>query len=371
MEVPFLDLKKAYIELKSELDQLWQDINKDSFYILGSRLEKFEKEFAEYLGVKHVIGVGDGLDALNLSIRALDIGAGDQVIVPSHTYIASWLAVSEAGAIPVPVEVDEPRCLIDPSKIEQAITAKTKAIMVVHLYGLVCDMQPIKDIANKYNLKIIEDSAQAHGAFDLSSGIKAGALGDVSGFSFYPGKNLGCFGDGGCISTNDDALADKLRLLRNYGSKKKYEHEVVGINSRLDELQAGVLSIKLKCLDEWNKRRQNLARVYLEELRDIAELTLPEYNDGHVWYVFAIKTSKRDELQEFLASKGISTIIHFPKPIYLQDAYKDMGINKSAFKITEQISSKILSLPIGPHLTEEEVRFCSQTIKEFFNNDNE
>jgi dTDP-4-amino-4,6-dideoxygalactose transaminase len=366
MEVQFLDLKKAYIELKPELDQLWQDINKDSFYVLGRRLEKFEKEFANYLGVRHVIGVGDGLDALALSIRALGIGHGDEVIVPAHTYIASWLAISEAGAVVVPVEADEKTYLIDPLKIERAITKKTRAIMVVHLYGLVCDMQPIKDIANKYNLKIIEDSAQAHGAFDVSSGIKTGALGDISGFSFYPGKNLGCFGDGGCISTNDDDLADKLRLLRNYGSKKKYEHEVIGINSRLDELQAGVLSIKLKCLDEWNKRRQKLARVYLSELKDIAELTLPEYNDGHVWYVFAIKTAKRDELQEFLSSKGISTIIHFPKPIYLQDAYKNMNLKSGAFEITEKISAEILSLPMGPHLTEEEVRFCSQMVKEFF-----
>ncbi len=366
MEVPFLDLKKAYIELKSELDQLWQDINRDSFYILGSRLEKFEKEFADYLGVRHVIGVGDGLDALNLSIKALDIGAGDEVIVPSHTYIASWLAVSEAGAMPVPVEVDETTCLIDPLKIERVITAKTKAIMVVHLYGLVCDMQPIKDIANKYNLKIIEDSAQAHGAFDISSNIKAGALGDISGFSFYPGKNLGCFGDGGCVSTNDDILAEKLRLIRNYGSKKRYEHEVVGINSRLDELQAGVLSIKLKCLDEWNKRRQKLAQVYLEELKDVAELILPEYNEGNVWHIFGIRTSRRDVLQKFLASKGIATIIHYPKPIYLQGAYKNMNIKASSFEITEKISAEILSLPIGPHLTEEEVRFCTEKIKEFF-----
>lgn len=369
MEVPFLDLKKAYIELKSELDQLWHDINKDSFYVLGSRLEKFEKEFADYLGVKHVIGVADGLDALNLSIRALNIGSGDEVIVPSHTYIASWLAVSEAGAIPVPVEVDETTYLIDPSKIEQAITAKTKAIMVVHLYGLVCDMQPIKNIANKYKLKIIEDSAQAHGAFDLSSGIKAGALGDISGFSFYPGKNLGCFGDGGCISTNDDILAEKLILLRNYGSKKRYEHEVIGINSRLDELQAGILSIKLKYLDKWNKRRQELAKIYLDELKNVAELILPEYNDGHVWHVFAIRTSKRDDLKEFLASKGIATIIHYPKPIYLQDAYKYMEIKNGSFETTEKISSEILSLPIGPHLDKEDAKSVSQAIKEFFNKD--
>ena len=366
MEVPFLDLKKPYIELKSELDQLWQDINRDGVYILGSRLEKFEKEFAEYLGVKHVIGVGDGLDALSLSIRALDIGRGDEVIVPAHTYIASWLAVSEAGAIPIPVEVDESTCLIDPSKIEQAITAKTKAIMVVHLYGLVCDMRAIKEIANRHKLKIIEDSAQAHGAFDLFSGAKTGALGDISGFSFYPGKNLGCFGDGGCISTSDGALAEKIRLIRNYGSKKRYEHEAIGINSRLDELQAGVLSIKLKCLDEWNKRRQKLAHIYLQELKHIAELILPEYNEGHVWHIFGIRTSKRDELQKFLASKGVVTIIHYPKPIYLQGAYKNMTIKTSAFEITEKISAEILSLPIGPHLTEEEVRFACQVIREFF-----
>ncbi len=366
MEIQFLNLKKVYIELKEELDQLWQDVNNDSSYILGKRLEQFEKEFAEYLGVKHVIGVADGLDALTLSIKALGIGGKDEVIVPVHTYIASWLAVSEAGATPVPVEVDDKTCLLDPAKIEQAITERTRAIMPVHLYGRVCDMGRILSIAKRYNLKVIEDAAQAHGAVDLSSEKKTGALGDCAGFSFYPGKNLGCFGDGGCISTNDDMLAEKLRLLRNYGSKIRYNHEIIGVNSRLDELQAGVLSIKLKYLDEWNKRRKKIARIYIQELSNIGDLKLPEYDESNVWHIFPVRTPRRDELQKFLTANGIGVIIHYPTPIHLQPAYKSMNLAKGAFPITEMISSEALSLPMGPHLTEEEAMFCAEKVREFF-----
>lgn len=366
MEIQFLDLKKVYQELKPELDQLWQDVNNDAFYVLGSRLETFEKEFASYLGVKHVIGVADGLDALVLSLRALGIKRGDEVIVPAHTYIASWLAISELGAVPVPVEVDEKTYLIDPGKIEAAITPKTRAIMPVHLYGRVCDMEQIQKIAQKHNLKIIEDSAQAHGAIEVSSGKKAGSFGDASGFSFYPGKNLGCFGDGGCISTNDDSVAETLRLLRNYGSKAKYEHEVIGINSRLDELQAGVLSVKLKSLDEWNARRQKIAKIYLEELKDIDDLILPRYDNGHVWHVFPVMTPLRDELKSFLTDNKIGVNVHYPKPVHLQEAYKDMGFSKGDFGFTEKISAEVLSLPIGPHLSAEEAAFCVRKIKEFF-----
>jgi dTDP-4-amino-4,6-dideoxygalactose transaminase len=366
MEVQFLNLKKAYLELKIELDQLWQDLNNDSFYILGNRLEKFENEFAKYLGVKHVVGVANGLDALTLSLKALGIGVGDEVIVPAHTYIASWLAVSETGAIPVPVEVDEKTYLLDPSKIKQAITTKTRAIMPVHLYGRLCDMQEILKIASEYNLKVIEDAAQAHGAIDSLSNKKAGTFSDCSGFSFYPGKNLGCFGDGGCISTDNDVVAEKLRLLRNYGSKVRYEHQVIGGNSRLDELQAGVLSIKLKYLDLWNKRRAEIAKIYLNELSDVGDLILPEYTSSHVWHVFAIRTSKRNQLRDFLNSNNIGTNIHYPTPIHLQGAYKDVGLLKGAFPITENISLEILSLPLGPHLDIDETLFCIEKIKEFF-----
>lgn len=366
MDVHFLDLKKAYRECKSELDQLWYEVNDDSSYILGDKLSKFEQEFAQYLGVNHVIGVGDGLDSLVLCMKVLDIKAGDEVIVPAHTFIASWLAVSETGATPVPVEVDSRTCLIDPLQIEKSITNKTKAIMPVHLYGRVCDMQQIMAIASRYNLKIIEDSAQSHGAVDLTTGKKAGAFGDCSGFSFYPGKNLGCFGDGGCISTNDSALAEKIKLLRNYGSPVRYEHKIKGVNSRLDELQAGVLSIKLKHLDSWNEKRRNIAKIYLAELAGTEDIILPEYDGGHVWHIFAIRTSKRDELKEFLAQSGVGTIIHYPKPIHLQEAYREMNIKQGSFLNTEEICSSILSLPMHPYLQEKEVVYCASIIKKFF-----
>ncbi len=366
MDIHFLDLKNVYKELKSEFDHLWYEVNEDSSYILGDKLSKFEQEFARYLGVKYVIGVGDGLDALVLSIKALDIKAGDEVIVPAHTFVASWLAVSETGATPVPVEVDSKTCLIDPLQIEKALTNRTKAIMPVHLYGRVCDMQQIVAIANRYNLKIIEDSAQSHGAIDLITGKKAGTFGDCSGFSFYPGKNLGCFGDGGCISTNDSALAEKIRLLRNYGSPMRYEHKIKGVNSRLDELQAGVLSIKLKYLDSWNEKRRRIAKIYLSELSGIGDIILPEYDGGHVWHIFAIRASKRDELKEFLGKNGVGTIIHYPKPIHMQEAYKEMNIKQGSFLNTENICASVLSLPMHPYLQEEEATYVAGVIKRFF-----
>lgn len=365
MEVQFLNLKDAYLELKQEFDQLWQDINQDSFYILGKRLEQFEKEFASYLGVKHVIGVANGLDALCLSLKALGIGKDDEVIVPAFTYIASWLAVSETGATPVPVEVDG-NFLIDPKLIEAAITNKTKAIMPVHIYGRVCAMEKISQIAKKYNLKIIEDAAQAHGAYENDNSEKAGFFSDCAGFSFYPGKNLGCFGDGGCISTNSDAVAEKLRMMRNYGSKIRYQHEITAGNSRLDELQAGVLSIKLKRLDAWNARRQKIAELYLHGLKNIDGLTLPEYHPGHVWHVFAIRTDKRTELQNYLTSIGIGTNIHYPAPIHLQGAYEHLNLPKGSFPETENICSKVLSLPMGPHLSKDEAIYVIDKVKGFY-----
>lgn len=368
MEIQFLNLHKSYLELKTELDQLWQDLNNDNIYILGPRLEKFEKEFAQYLGVSHVIGVADGLDALTLALRALDIGDGDEVIVPAHTYIASWLAVSETRAKPVPVEADSTTYLLDCTKIKQAITNKTRAIMPVHLYGRICDMEGIAAIAKEYDLKIIEDAAQAHGAVDIATGKKAGSFGDCAGFSFYPGKNLGCFGDGGCISTNNDVLAEKIRMLRDYGRKTRYHHEVLGINSRLDELQAGILSIKLKYLDKSNKKRQDIAKCYLKELSGIKDLALPEYDEGSCWYVFPIRTKRRKELIEYLASNKIGTGVYYPTPIHMQPAYQFMNLKQGAFPITEQICAEVLSLPIDHHLTEEEMMFCTRKVREFFSN---
>ncbi len=366
MEVSFLNLKKAYTELKPELDQLWQDLHADSSYILGARLENFEREFSKYLGVKHVIGVANGLDALTLSLQALDIGVGHEVIVPAHTFIASWLAISETGAIPVPVEVDLRTYLLDPSKIESAITENTRAIMPVHLYGRLCDMSKISALAQNYHLRVIEDAAQAHGSFGSIPHKKAGSFGDAATFSFYPGKNLGCFGDGGCVATNDDETAQKLKLLRNYGSKIRYEHEVIGKNSRLDELQAGVLSIKLKHLDEWNDRRKAIAKIYLQTLQGVGDLVLPEDTPGHVWHIFPVLSAHRDALKKFLATEGIGTIIHYPKPIHHQEAYKHIHPNGLRFANTDKICATVLSLPMGPHLEIEEALFCVQTIKKFF-----
>lgn len=365
MEVQFLNLKGAYLELKQEFDQVWQEINADSFYILGRKLEQFEQEFAMYLGVKHVIGVANGLDALKLSLQVLNIGRGDEVIVPAFTYIASWLAISEIGARPVPIEVNS-NFLLDPKLIEAAVTVKTKAIMPVHIYGRLCEMEEITNIAQKHGLKIVEDAAQAHGAYGISKSVKAGALGDCSGFSFYPGKNLGCFGDGGCISTNNDEVAEKLKLMRNYGSKERYEHEIISGNSRLDELQAGILSVKLKRLDEWNERRQKIAQLYLSELSGINELTLPTNHPGHVWHVFAVKTSKRKELQDYLASVGVGTNIHYPKAIHLQGAYQHMDLPEGSFPYTESINNEVISLPIGPHLTSEEAFYVAGKVRKFF-----
>jgi len=363
VEVPLLNLKQAYQELKPEFDQLWQEINQDSSYVLGSRLSQFEKAFAQYLGVKHIVGVADGLDALTLSLKALDIKHGDEVIVPSFTFIATWLAVSETGATPIGVDVNQDY-LIDPNNIKKAITPKTKAIMPVHLYGKVCDMENIIAIAKEFNLKIIEDSAQAHGAFIKNK--KAGSFGDCAGFSFYPGKNLGCFGDGGCIATNDDALAEKLLALRNYGSTVSYEHHIKAGNSRLDDLHAGILSIKLKHLDTWNNRRRKIAKIYLQELSGIHDLILPSDEVGHVWHIFAIRTSRRNALQQFLSSKNIGTKIHYPKPIHLQKAYSDMNMKAGDFSVTESMCKEVLSLPMGPHLTETEALFCAKQVKDFY-----
>lgn len=380
MEVEFLNLKRAYSELKKEFDDVWLSTNQDSSYLLGNRLESFEQEFASFLGVRYVLGVANGLDALKLSIKALGISNNwnqsdnqlDEIIVPAHTYIASWLAISDVGAKPVPVDVNITDALIDIDKIEKAITKNTKAIMPVHLYGKACNMEAILDIAKKYNLKIIEDAAQAHGATD-KVGNKAGTLGDISAFSFYPGKNLGCFGDGGCIATNDKKLYDVIKQVRNYGSLQKYVHDIAGTNSRLDDLQAGILSVKLKRIDEWNQRRIDIANTYHRELSEINELVLPEIFSTklnnihqHVYHVFPIYCNRRDDLQKYLSSQGIGTNIHYPIPIYKQKAYSNSEYKGNSFPVTEKICANTLSLPIGPHLQEEELNYCISKIKDFF-----
>lgn len=349
--IPFLDLCASYIELRRELDAAYRRVMESGRYLLGAELEAFEREFADYCEAKHCIGVGNGLDALHLILRAYGIGAGDEVIVPANTYIATWLAVTHAGAIPVPVEPDETTYNIDPSRIERAVTTRTKAIVVVHLFGQPADMDPVNSIAQRFGLKVVEDCAQAHGA--RYKGRRAGNLGDAAGFSFYPGKNLGAFGDAGAVTTSDSDLADRIRALGNYGSRVKYQHEIIGYNSRLDEIQAALLRVKLVHLDEWNERRRVAARAYLASLTSVGELTLPFVPTWAepVWHLFVVRHPFRNQLQEALNNAGIGTIIHYPIPPHLQRAYERLGHRRGAFRISELIHDSVLSLPIGPHLS--------------------
>lgn len=351
MNIPFLDLKSPYLELKDELDAAYHRVMESGWYILGKEVEAFESEFATYCESKHCIGVGNGLEALHLIVRAYGIGPGDEVIVPANTYIATWLAVTHAGATPVPVEPDERTYNIDPVKIEQAITSKTKAIMAVHLYGQTADMDPINALARKRGLKVIEDCAQAHGARYKER--RTGSLGDAAGFSFYPGKNLGAIGDGGAVTTNDPELAERIKSLRNYGSHFKYHNEVVGFNSRLDELQAALLRVKLTRLDEWNGRRRQVAEQYMQELHGQQMLNMPHLPEWAepVWHLFVVRHVQRDALQKGLNEAGIGTMIHYPIPPHLQPAYNELGYATGAFPITERIANNCLSLPIGPHMS--------------------
>lgn len=349
MKIPFLDLGQTYQELKVELDTSVYRVLNSGWYVQGEELDAFESEFAQYCGTRCCVGVGNGLDALHLILRAYGIGPGDEVIVPAHTFIATWSAVTLAGAVPVPVETaDDGTYTIDTKLIEAAISPRTRAIIPVHLYGRPADMAPIMTIAVKYGLKVIEDAAQAHGA--RYQGIRAGNLGDVAAFSFYPGKNLGAFGDGGAITTNDVDLAAKLRSLRNYGSSAKYVHEVIGLNSRLDSLQAAVLRVKLRYLDEWNARRSALAASY-RLLLGFKQGLLPTETVGFesVYHLHVIRTPHRDMLQAELKKVGIETLIHYPTPPHKQGAYGAM--RNLSFPIAEQLSREVLSLPIGPHLS--------------------
>lgn len=351
MNVPFLDLKAAYLERRAEFDAAYRRVMDSGWYLLGRELEAFEAEFAAYCGVRHCIGVANGLDALHLILRACGIGAGDEVIVPANTYIATWLAVSHAGARPVPVEPDAATCNLDPGRIEAALTPRTRAIMPVHLYGQPAAMEPILGIARRHGLRVIEDNAQAQGA--LYHGRRTGGLGDAAGCSFYPGKNLGAFGDGGAVTTDDADLAARVRLLRNYGSKVKYQHELPGFNSRLDDLQAAFLRVKLGVLDEWNRRRAAVADRYLAAFAGTA-LQGPFVGSGTVpvWHLYTVRHPHRDALQAALEQAGIGTVIHYPVPPHLQPAYAALGLAAGTFPVTERIAREILSLPMGPHLSE-------------------
>ena len=353
MQVPFLDLHAGSAELRTEIDTAIARVLDSGWYILGPEVDAFESEFAAYCEASHCVGLANGLDALHLALRAMEVGPGDEVIVPSNTYIATWLAVSQCGATPVPVEPVEATYNLDPALIEAAITPRTKVILPVHLYGQPADLDPILAIARKHGLRVLEDGAQAHGA--RYKGKRLGGHGEVVAWSFYPGKNLGALGDGGAVTTDDDALADRLRVLRNYGSRVKYVNEVQGYNSRLDPLQAAVLRVKLAHLDAWNARRAALARIYLDGLRDTG-LVLPDVPDWAepVWHLFVVRHPERDALQQRLTEAGIGSLIHYPIPPHRQEAYAEAGYPADAFPLASQLAGEVLSLPMGPHLAPEQ-----------------
>lgn len=354
MTIPFLDLQAGYMELKDELDATYHRVMASGRYILGSEVEAFENDFAAYCEATHCIGVASGLDALTLTLRAYDIGPGDEVIVPSHTFIATWLSVSQTGAIPIPVEPIEATYNMDPARIEEAITTRTRAIIPVHLYGQPADLDPILVIARKHGLKVIEDGAQAHGS--RYKGQRVGAHGDAVAWSFYPGKNLGAFGDGGAITTSIANLADRLRILRNYGTRQKFVNEVQGYNSRLDPLQAAFLSVKLRHLDAWNDRRRATAVAYLKGLAN-TDLILPHVPDWAepVWHLFVVRHPMRDAIQRHLQQVGIGSLIHYPIAPHQQQCYAKSAITANESPLATQLSNEVLSLPIGPQLSADNI----------------
>jgi dTDP-4-amino-4,6-dideoxygalactose transaminase len=355
MSIPFLDLKAINLAHADEMEAAFRRVLNSGWFIQGQEVAQFERSFAAYCGAEHAIGVANGLDAIFMILKAYGIGPGDEVIVPSNTFIATWLAVTHCGATPVPVEPVEATYNLDPAKIAAAITPRTKAIMPVHLYGQPADMQPILALAREHNLKVIEDAAQAHGA--RCHGQLTGQLGDAAAFSFYPGKNLGALGDGGAVTTNDATLAQAVRTLGNYGSRVKYYNDVAGYNSRLDELQAALLSVKLPSLDAGNTQRKAIAAFYSEQLADlpggIVLPLVPEWADP-VWHLYVIRHPQRDALAKALAAAGVGTIVHYPVPPHLQPAYAELGFKQGDFPIAEAIHREVLSLPIGPTMTLEQ-----------------
>lgn len=361
MKIPFLDLRAAYLKLKPEIDAAIARSLDSGWYILGEEVEAFETEWAAYCEAKHAISVANGLDALRLALCAMGVGPGDEVIVPSNTYIATWLAVSQCGAKPVPVEPVAVTYNMNPALIEQAISPNTKAILPVHLYGQPAEMAPIVDLASKHGLKVLADGAQSHGA--RYKGESIGRFGDAVAWSFYPGKNLGALGDGGAITTDDDSLADRLKVLRNYGSRVKYVNEVKGFNSRLDPIQAAVLGVKLKHLDDWNARRGAIAQAYLHGLRDL-DLILPEVPAWvePVWHLFVVRVKNREAVQSRLNCAGIGTLIHYPIPPHLQQAYNELGLGTNQFPLAEGMANELLSLPMDPMLTDAQVNEVIQTL---------
>lgn len=365
MKIPFLNFEPAHSAIRGEMQQAFESVYDGYWYIMGKHLSQFEKEYAEFSQTKYAVGVSNGLDALYLALKALEIGAEDEVIMPSNTFIATVLAVSYTGAKPIFVEPDIHTYLINPELISKAITSKTKAIIPVHLYGQACEMDKIMAIAAKHGLKVIEDNAQAHGA--TWDGNMTGSFGHINATSFYPGKNLGALGDAGACTTDDAALAEKIMMLRNYGSREKYKHEVIGHNMRLDELQAAFLSVKLKYLEQWTQERKKIAKWYNEALIEIGDLILPEVRMGatHVYHLYVIRTKHRDQLQKFLIEKGIGTLIHYPISPHLQEAYNTLGMKKGELPISEELADTCLSLPMWPGMEKQHVLAVGQAMKDF------
>ena len=364
MRVPFANFEPMHSEIRDEIIEAFKKVYDSNWFILGQSVENFERDFSKYCDTNYCISCGNGLDALCLILRGYDIGVGDEVIVPSNTYIATALAVSSVGANVVLVEPNIKTFNIDVNKIEAAITKKTKAIIAVHLYGRPVEADKVRAICKKFDLKFIEDAAQAHGA--IYNGKKTGSLGDAAGFSFYPGKNLGALGDGGAILTNDIILAKKVRALRNYGSNIKYCNEYKGVNSRLDEVQAQFLIVKLRHLNKWNNDRQRTAKMYLDNINN-SKLILPDVNPvkDSVWHVFAVRTEYRNKLEQYLKDKGIGTLIHYPIPLHLQHAYKDLGCKPGDFPIAEEISRTVLSLPMWYGMSEEEINYVIDVLNQW------
>lgn len=361
--IKFLDLQAINARYKEDIKSTISGVVESGYYILGQKVSEFESEFSSFCGTKYSVGVGNGLDALSLIMMAMDIGYGDEVIVPVNSYIASALAISSVGANPVFVDADVNTFNINLDLVEQSITKKTKAIMIVHLYGRAVDMKKVFDLAKKYNLRVIEDAAQAHGAVYMNK--RVGSFGSAAAFSFYPGKNLGALGDGGAVTTDDENLAKKIKMLSNYGSIEKYVHLTKGKNSRLDELQAAVLSVKLKRLDFDNERRRDIAAKYLRYIKN-SYITLPAVpadRSSHVWHVFAIRCQRRDELQTYLTEHGIQSLIHYPIPIHKQPAYKEFS--NLSFPVAEEIAKDVLSIPISPVLTDTEVNTVIEQLNRF------
>lgn len=367
MKINFVDLKRQYEAIKGEIDACVNRVITSCNFVLGDEVNKFEEEFAAYCKSRFCVGVGSGTDALRLSLLAAGISSGDEVITVPNTFIATTLAISEVNAKIKFVDIDPETYTIDAARIEKAISEKTKAILPVHLYGNAADMAPIMEIAEKNNLAVIEDACQAHGADYKGKKVPTGNIGC---FSFYPGKNLGCYGDGGAIVTNNEEIAEKIKMLRNYGQKIRYHHLIKGTNSRLDTIQAAVLRVKLRYIEKWNGSRRRHAKLYNELLGGVVELPVEKEYAKHVYHLYVIRTKKRDELQGYLSKKGIASLIHYPIPIHLQKAYSDLNLGEGSFPITERYANEILSLPMFPELADEEIAYICESIKEFVSSQN-